>query len=88
MDEDGARRGVIAVFADLSEFKAIEERARRSETLAAIGQLSAGIAHEIRNCLNPISGSVEFLQRELTLDGENAHLMGLISRSASASTAS
>ena len=80
MDEDGSRRGVIAVFADLSEFKAIEERARRSETLAAIGQLSAGIAHEIRNCLNPISGSVEFLQRELTLDGENAHLMGLISQ--------
>jgi len=80
MDENGARRGVIAVFADLSEFKAVEERARRSETLAAIGQLSAGIAHEIRNCLNPISGSVEFLQRELTLDGENAHLMGLISQ--------
>jgi PAS domain S-box-containing protein len=80
LDEEGARRGVIAVFADLSEFKAIEERARRSETLAAIGQLSAGIAHEIRNCLNPISGSVEFLQRELTLDGENAHLMGLISQ--------
>jgi two-component system sensor histidine kinase PilS (NtrC family) len=80
MDEEGSRRGVIAVFADLSEFKAIEERARRSETLAAIGQLSAGIAHEIRNCLNPISGSVEFLQRELTLDGENAHLMGLISQ--------
>ena len=80
LDEDGSRRGVIAVFADLSEFKAIEERARRSETLAAIGQLSAGIAHEIRNCLNPISGSVEFLQRELTLDGENAHLMGLISQ--------
>jgi signal transduction histidine kinase len=80
MDENGSRRGVIAVFADLSEFKAVEERARRSETLAAIGQLSAGIAHEIRNCLNPISGSVEFLQRELTLDGENAHLMGLISQ--------
>ncbi len=80
MDENGSRRGVIAVFADLSEFKAVEERARRSETLAAIGQLSAGIAHEIRNCLNPISGSVEFLQKELTLDGENAHLMGLISQ--------
>jgi PAS domain S-box-containing protein len=78
-DEQGTRRGVIAVFADLSEFKAVEERARRSETLAAIGQLSAGIAHEIRNCLNPISGSVEYLQRELSLDGESAHLMGLIS---------
>jgi len=79
-EEDGTRRGVIAVFADLSEFKAVEERARRSETLAYIGQLSAGIAHEIRNCLNPISGSVEYLQKELTLEGENAHLMGLIVR--------
>ena len=77
-EDDGARRGVIAVFADLSEFKAVEERARRSETLAAIGQLSAGIAHEIRNCLNPISGSVEYLQKELVLSGESAHLMGLI----------
>ena len=78
LDENGARRGVIAVFADLSEFRAAEERVRRAETLAAIGQLSAGIAHEIRNCLNPISGSVELLQRELVLEGENAHLMGLI----------
>ncbi len=78
LDEKGARRGVIAVFADLSEFRAAEERVRRAETLAAIGQLSAGIAHEIRNCLNPISGSVELLQRELTLEGENAHLMELI----------
>jgi PAS domain S-box-containing protein len=77
-EEDGTRRGVIAVFADLSEFKAVEERARRSETLAAIGQLSAGIAHGIRNCLNPISGSVEYLQRELELEGENANLMSLI----------
>ncbi len=78
-DEHGNRRGVIAVFADLSEFKAVEERARRSETLAAIGQLSAGIAHEIRNCLNPISGSVEYLQKELVVTGEGAHLMSLIS---------
>ncbi len=78
VDEEGTRRGVIAVFADLSDFKAVEERARRSETLAAIGQLSAGIAHEIRNCLNPISGSVEYLQKELDLSGESEHLMGLI----------
>jgi signal transduction histidine kinase len=53
---------------------------RRGETLAAIGELSAGIAHEIRNCLNPIAGSVEVLQRELRVTGENARLLDLIVR--------
>ena len=74
----GERRGVIALFQDLSEVKDLEERIRRGETLAAIGELSAGIAHEIRNCLNPISGSVEVLQRELKVKGENARLLNLI----------
>jgi len=71
---------MIALFQDLSEVKALEEKIRRGETLAAIGQLSAGIAHEIRNCLNPISGSVEVLQRELEVKGENARLLDLIVR--------
>ena len=56
----------------------MERRARRNETLAEVGALAAGIAHELRNGLNPISGSVECLQRELKLDGENAVLMELI----------
>ena len=64
-DESGTERGAIAVIADLSEIKAAEERARRSETLAAIGQLSAHIAHEIRNAVVPIAGSVEILQSEM-----------------------
>jgi two-component system sensor histidine kinase PilS (NtrC family) len=77
---EGKPRGVIALFQDLSQVKALEDRARRRETLAAIGELSAGIAHEIRNCLNPISGSVEVLQRELKVTGENARLLDLIVR--------
>ena len=76
----GERRGVIAVFQDLSEVKDLEARIRHGETLAAIGELSAGIAHEIRNCLNPIAGSVEVLQRELRVSGENARLLDLIVR--------
>ena len=79
-DPDGRRRGVIGLFQDLSEVRALEERIRRRETLAAIGELSAGIAHEIRNCLNPISGSVEVLQRELKVKGENARLLELVVR--------
>jgi two-component system sensor histidine kinase PilS (NtrC family) len=80
VDASGERRGVIAIFQDLSDVKALEERIRRGETLAAIGELSAGIAHEIRNCLNPIAGSVEVLQKELKVSGENARLFDLILR--------
>ena len=80
VDTSGERRGVIALFQDLSEVKSLEDRIRRGETLAAIGELSAGIAHEIRNCLNPIAGSVEVLQKELKVSGENARLFDLILR--------
>lgn len=79
-DGYGERQGVIAVFQDLSQVKDLEARIRHRETLAAIGELSAGIAHEIRNCLNPIAGSVEILKRELKVGGENARLFELIVR--------
>jgi PAS domain S-box-containing protein len=79
-DEQGQPRGAIAVIADLSEIKAVEARARRAETLAAIGQLSAHIAHEIRNAVVPIAGSVEILQRDLPVRGENERLLELVSR--------
>jgi two-component system sensor histidine kinase PilS (NtrC family) len=72
--------GVVAVFSDLTEVREMERRVRRSKTLAEVGALAAGIAHELRNGLNPISGSVECLQRELRLEGENAILMDLISK--------
>jgi signal transduction histidine kinase len=70
----------VAVFQDLTNVRDMERRARRNETLAEVGALAAGIAHELRNGLKPISGSVEFLQRELQPEGENAVLMGLIVR--------
>ena len=78
LTHDGAVTGVVAVFQDLTEVREMERRARRNETLAEVGALAAGIAHELRNGLNPISGSVECLQRELRLEGENAVLMELI----------
>ena len=74
----GGVTGVVAVFQDLTDVRDMERRVRRSETLAEVGALAAGIAHELRNGLNPISGSVEALQRELRLEGENGVLMQLI----------
>lgn len=74
----GEVRGVIAIFQDLTEVMKLEERIRVSDRLAAVGELSAGIAHEIRNPLASISGSVEVLKGELSLSQENGKLLDLI----------
>jgi two-component system sensor histidine kinase PilS (NtrC family) len=77
-DDKSGVRGVVAVFQDLTHAKEIEERIRRADRLAAVGELAAGIAHEIRNPLAAISGSVEVLRGELEFFGENERLMSLI----------
>lgn len=77
-EESGALRGVIAIFTDLTEAKQLESKVRVADRLAAVGELSASIAHEIRNPLAAISGSVEVLDKELNLQGENQQLMQLI----------
>ncbi|HOP07342.1 MAG TPA: ATP-binding protein [candidate division Zixibacteria bacterium] len=76
--EEGRLRGVIAIFSDLTDAKRLEEKVRAADRLAAVGELSASIAHEIRNPLAAISGSVEVLKGELQVAGENARLMDLI----------
>ncbi len=82
-DDEEKLRGVIAVFRDLTEAKKFEERIRATDRLAAVGQLAAGIAHEIRNPLTSISGSVEVLKDELNPDGDNLRLMQLILKESS-----
>jgi two-component system sensor histidine kinase PilS (NtrC family) len=77
-DREKGVRGVIAIFQDITEAVKLEERIRMSDRLAAVGELSAGIAHEIRNPLASISGSVEVLNEELSLTEENRKLLDLI----------
>lgn len=77
-DDSMQLSGIIAVFQDLTEVKKLEERMRMTDRLAAVGQLAAGIAHEIRNPLASISGSVEVLKDELNPQGENLRLMELM----------
>ncbi len=76
-------RGVIGIFQNLTDAKKMEEKMRHADRLAAVGELSASIAHEIRNPLASISGSVELLKQELNLEGENQRLMSLIVKESS-----
>jgi two-component system sensor histidine kinase PilS (NtrC family) len=71
-------RGVIAIFQDLTEAKRLEDRIRVADRLAAVGELAASIAHEIRNPLAIVTGSVEMLQQGAFPDQERASLMRLV----------
>jgi len=79
-DPSGEKKGVITIFRDLTEIKRMEERMRRSDMMAAIGELAAGIAHEIRNPLASICGAVEMLREEIDPEGEALRLMELVER--------
>jgi two-component system sensor histidine kinase PilS (NtrC family) len=79
-DSVGKSRGTILIFQDLTRFKEMEEKIKRAEKLAAIGQLAAGIAHEIRNPLASMSGSIQLLEKELRLDPESKRLMDIVLR--------
>jgi two-component system sensor histidine kinase PilS (NtrC family) len=69
---------IVFLITDLSAIKDIEKKLREKEHLALIGEMAAGIAHEIRNPLASISGSVQFLHQELSLDSEFKKLMDII----------
>ena len=73
-------RGIILIFQDITNILEMEDRVRRQERLATVGSLAAGIAHEIRNPLASLSGSIQVLQGELDLKGDNKHLMDIVVR--------
>ena len=63
-DEKGELRGAVAVIHDITELKKYEEEAKRAERLSTLGNLAAGVAHEIRNPLNAISIAAQRLKNE------------------------
>ena len=58
----------------------LERDARLQQRLAAVGEMAAGIAHEIRNPLASMSGSIQVLRQELPLSDEQAQLMDIVLR--------
>ncbi len=81
-DEMNLVRGIILIFQDITKILQMEDQVRRQERLATVGSLAAGIAHEIRNPLASLSGSIQVLQGELDLKGDNKHLMEIVVREA------
>jgi two-component system sensor histidine kinase HydH len=61
---DGEFLGTVLILRDLQEIEALEEKVRRSERLASLGQMAAGIAHEVRNPLGSIKGLAQYFARK------------------------
>ena len=72
------RSGYLFTFQDVTDVRRLERGARMQQRLAAVGEMAAGIAHEIRNPLASMSGSIQVLRQELSLSEEQAQLMDIV----------
>src|SRR5262249_26039907 len=76
-DETGATHGVICLFTDLSEIVELEEQLRLKDSLARLGELTAGIAHEFRNGLATIHGYGRLVELERLPAEYRPYLQGI-----------
>lgn len=81
-DNLGKDLGLLVAFQDLTEYKSLEEQLKRSDRLAAVGRLASGMAHEIRNPLASISGSVQLLLENTDVNQEDRRLMSIVVKEA------
>ena len=75
---EGKSAGYTLIFQDLTEMKKLEAELRLKDRMAAVGELSAGIAHEIRNPLAAIAGSVQVLKSSKSLTHQEQRLMSIV----------
>jgi two-component system sensor histidine kinase PilS (NtrC family) len=80
LETPGGRAGFLVTFQDVTAVKKLERDARMQQRLAAVGEMAAGIAHEIRNPLASMSGSIQILRQELPLSAEQEQLMDIVLR--------
>jgi two-component system sensor histidine kinase PilS (NtrC family) len=82
-DSREAAIGIIISFQDLTGFRELQNSLQRMDRLAAMGRLAADFAHEVRNPLASISGSVQVLRQSLKLSHDDERLMDIIVRESS-----
>ena len=80
LETPGGRAGLLFIFQDVTAIKKLERDAAIQQRLAAVGEMAAGIAHEIRNPLASMSGSIQILRQELPLSSEQEQLMDIVLR--------
>ncbi len=78
--ETGETTGTVITFQDLTHIRALEETSRRQDRLAAIGRMAASIAHEIRNPLAAMRGSIQMLRADMEGESSQTELMEIILR--------
>lgn len=69
---DGELLGAVEVLEDVSELRSLQEQAERADRLKRLGEMAAGVAHEIRNPLNGIEGFASLLARDLPAESKHA----------------
>jgi len=77
---DNSRSGYVFNFQDLTELRRLEQEVATKERMAALGRLSAAIAHEIRQPLTAMAGAVKELARLVPLEEDERHLVNIVSR--------
>ncbi len=79
-DKEGTVLGAVIDFKDLTEIREMEKKLIKADRLAAIGELSARIAHEVRNPLASISGSVQLIAASGTIPDSDKKLLEIVLR--------
>jgi len=79
-EPDGRPVGKLLIFQDLTALKNMEEHVKRVEKLAAIGEMAAGIAHEIKNPLASVSGAIQLLRQRISGSETVGKLMDIVMR--------
>jgi len=77
---DASKSGYVFNFQDLTELRRLEQEVATKERMAAVGRLSAAIAHEIRQPLTAMAGAVKELGRLVPLEDDEKHLVNIVGR--------